>query len=128
MLIKTEKGRHELRPGNRSLGQRERAILLMADGQQSEAQMAALFNGEGQQLLASLLAQGYLERRESRRLPSEPAPARTAPARTAPAPSPPPAAAPFSQASPASRRPSPSTGSSSPAPARWPRPACSCST
>lgn len=96
MLIKTEKGRHELRPGNRSLGQRERAILLMADGQQSEAQMAALFNGEGQPLLASLLAQGYLERRESRRPPSEPAPARMAPA-----PSPPPAAAHFSQVSPA---------------------------
>lgn len=80
MLIKTEKGRHELRPGNRTLGQRERAILLVADGQQSEAQMAALFNGEGQQLLASLLAQGYLERREPRRLPSEPAPARPVPA------------------------------------------------
>lgn len=79
MLIKTEKGRHELRPGNRSLGQRERAILLVADGQQSEAQMAALFNGEGQQLLQSLLAQGYLERREVRRAPAEPVPARTVP-------------------------------------------------
>jgi len=91
MLIKTEKGRHELRPGNRSLGQRERAVLLMADGQQSEAQMAVLFNGEGQQLLATLLAQGYLERREARRLPPEPAPARTAPT-----PGPVPAASPAS--------------------------------
>lgn len=81
MLIKTEKGRHELRPGNRSLGQRERAILLVADGQQSESQMATLFNGEGRQLLASLVAQGYLERREDRRLPPDPSPA---PARKAP--------------------------------------------
>ena len=63
MLRKTEKGRLELRPGNRTLGQRERAILLVVDGQQSESQMATLFTGDGRQLIDLLLAQGYLERR-----------------------------------------------------------------
>ena len=75
MLIKTDKGRHELRPGNRSLGQRERALLLVADGQQSESRMADLFDGAGRQLIERLVAQGFL--------------ARIAPAREAPAPIPP---------------------------------------
>lgn len=63
MLRKTEKGRLELRPGHRSLGQRERALLLVADGQQTESQMASLFSGDGRRLLDQLLDQGYLERR-----------------------------------------------------------------
>ncbi len=67
MLIKTEKGRLELRPGHRSLGQRERALLLVADGQHNESQLAALFSGEGRRLLEQLLAQGYLERRSQSR-------------------------------------------------------------
>ena len=65
MLRKTEKGRLELRPGNRTLGQRERAILLLADGQQSEPQMAGLFTGDGRQLIDVLLERGYLERQGS---------------------------------------------------------------
>lgn len=72
MLIKTEKGRQELRPGNRSLGQRERAVLLVADGQQSESRTAELFEGEGRRLIDQLVAQGFL--------------ARTTPAREAAAP------------------------------------------
>lgn len=67
MLIKTEKGRLELRPGHRSLGQRERALLLVADGQQSESQLAGLFSGDGRRLLEQLLEQGYLERRTTAR-------------------------------------------------------------
>ena len=63
MLIKTEKGRLELRPGNRTLGQRERTLLLLADGRQSESQMAELLPGDGRRVLDRLLAQGYLERR-----------------------------------------------------------------
>ena len=63
MLIKTEKGRQELRPGNRTLGQRERTLLLLADGRQSESKMAELMQGDGRRLLDQLLAQGYLERR-----------------------------------------------------------------
>ncbi|MFC3685506.1 hypothetical protein [Hydrogenophaga luteola] len=65
MLIKTEKGRLELRPGHRSLGQRERAMLLVADGQQSESKMAELFQGDGRRLIDQLLAQGYLVREAS---------------------------------------------------------------
>lgn len=67
MLVKSEKGRLELRPGHRSLGQRERALLLVADGQQSESQLAALFSGEGRRLLDVLIAQGYLERQATGR-------------------------------------------------------------
>ncbi|MEY4980608.1 MAG: hypothetical protein RLZZ352_2878 [Pseudomonadota bacterium] len=62
MLLKTEKGREELRPGQRSLDQRERAVLLLANGQQPEAAIAALFDGEGQLLIDRLLQQGYLQR------------------------------------------------------------------
>lgn len=69
MLIKTEKGRGELRPGNRTLGQRERALLLLADGQQSESKMAELFGVDGRPLLERLLTQGYLERRGPAREP-----------------------------------------------------------
>lgn len=73
MLIKTEKGRIELRPGHRSLGQRERALLLLADGQQSESKMAELFQGDGRRLIDLLLTQGYLLRQTSGAGPS-PAP------------------------------------------------------
>jgi hypothetical protein len=77
MLIKTEKGRHELRPGNRTLGQRERTLLLLADGRQTESKMAELLHGEGRALLDRLVAQGYLERRPSGVTAHEPAPAPT---------------------------------------------------
>lgn len=73
MLVKSEKGRLELRPGHRSLGQRERALLLLADGSQTEAQMAELFSGNGRRLLDQLIARGYLERRSAARGSSPPA-------------------------------------------------------
>lgn len=66
MWLKTEKGRLELRPGHRSLGQRERALLLLADGSRSEAQLAELFSGDGRRLLEQLIAHGYLEPLEPR--------------------------------------------------------------
>lgn len=62
MLIKSEKGRHELRPGNRSLGQRERAVLLLVDGNQPETAIAELFGGEGRKLIDQLLQQEFLQR------------------------------------------------------------------
>lgn len=62
MLIKTEKGRLELRPGHRSLGQRERAILLLVDGSQTEVVLADLFLGEGRTLIDQLLRSGHLSR------------------------------------------------------------------
>ena len=81
MLIKTEKGRHELRPGHRSLGQRERALLLVADGQQSETHLSDLFGGEGRRLIEQLIHQGFLVRQE-------PARKALAPQAAAPAPEP----------------------------------------
>ncbi len=60
MLNKTDKGRTELHPGQRTLGQRERAILLVADGRKSTASLEALFQGEGRAIVALLLAGGYL--------------------------------------------------------------------
>lgn len=67
MLIKTDKGRQELRPGNRTLGQRERALLLVADGSQSESRLGELFGGEGQRLIGHLVDEGFLTRRTATR-------------------------------------------------------------
>lgn len=64
MLIKTEKGRQELRAGHRSLSQRERALLLLADGQKSEEAIADLFCDSGRALLDRLLHDGFIERKE----------------------------------------------------------------
>lgn len=60
MLNKTDKGRAELLPGQRQLAQRERALLLMADGRKPDAELFALFEGQGRDLVAGLLARGYL--------------------------------------------------------------------
>ncbi len=67
MLIKTDKGRQELRPGNRTLGQRERALLLVADGTQSESRLGELFGGEGARLIGPLVDQGFLARQPATR-------------------------------------------------------------
>ena len=74
MLIKSEKGRQELRPGNRTLGQRERAVLLMMDGHQREAVIADMFGGEGRTLIEQLLAQNFLQRIEPQRASKATAP------------------------------------------------------
>ncbi len=60
MLNKTDKGRAELVPGQRQLAQRERAVLLMADGRKADDELFALFEGQGRALVAGLLARGYL--------------------------------------------------------------------
>ena len=60
MLNKTDKGRAELQPGQRTLGQRERAVLLVADGRRATASLQALFDGQGKAIVDRLLAQGYL--------------------------------------------------------------------
>jgi hypothetical protein len=61
MLNKTDKGRQELSPGRRTLGQRERAILLMADGKTPDTQLAQWFDGHGRHLIQSLLQSGHLQ-------------------------------------------------------------------
>jgi len=60
MLNKTDKGRAELQPGQRTLGQRERAVLLVADGRKATASLQALFGGLGADIVRGLLAQGYI--------------------------------------------------------------------
>lgn len=60
MLNKTDKGRAEVQPGARTLGQRERAVLLMTDGQRSTDELNQLFGGLGRPIVAQLLAQGYI--------------------------------------------------------------------
>lgn len=72
MLIKTDKGRHELQPGQRTLGQRERAILLVADGRKSTASLHALFHGEGRAIVEALLAGGYLQEDQPNPPPAAP--------------------------------------------------------
>jgi len=60
MLNKTDKGRAELQPGQRTLGQRERAVLLVADGRRATGSLQALFDGQGKAIVDHLLAEGYL--------------------------------------------------------------------
>ncbi len=62
-LLKTDKAREELRPGRRSLSQRERALLLMADGRHSMTDFSPLFGGveEAGRVARDLEAQGYLQ-------------------------------------------------------------------
>lgn len=78
-LLKTDKAREELRPGRRSLSQRERALLLMADGRHSMTDFGPIFGGveEAGRVARDLEAQGYLRW-------SGPAPEGAAPAASAP--------------------------------------------
>lgn len=61
--LKTDKARDELRPGQRSLSQRERALLLLADGRPSMTDFSQLFGGvqEAGRVVQSLHTQGYLQ-------------------------------------------------------------------
>lgn len=59
-LQKTDKARMELQPGVRTLGQRERTLLLLADGHKASKDFSALFQGEGEKLLLQLIKDGYL--------------------------------------------------------------------
>lgn len=65
---KTDKARHELRPGRRTLTQRERALLLMADGQRSVTDFVPLFSGRDEALRVArhLLHEGYLRAPDER--------------------------------------------------------------
>jgi hypothetical protein len=64
-LIKTDKARQELQQGGRrALGQRERALLLMADGQRSVTDFGQLFGSrdEAGRVALHLVQEGYLHR------------------------------------------------------------------
>ncbi|RQO43978.1 hypothetical protein DBV14_25665 [Variovorax sp. KBW07] len=60
---KTDKARDELQGGQRTLSQRERALLLMADGRRSLTDFSPLFTnrGEAEQAVHALVQRGYLQ-------------------------------------------------------------------
>ena len=60
-IQRTEKGRSELAPGVRTLGQRERTFLLLADGRQTLSEISRTLGGNAIELAAQLIAQGYVE-------------------------------------------------------------------
>lgn len=60
-LQKTDRARAELKPGVRTLGQRERTLLLLADGSKSAQDFRPLFDGDGEQIALRLLGEGFLE-------------------------------------------------------------------
>jgi hypothetical protein len=68
LFNKTDKARDELRPGRRTLTQRERAVLLMADGQRSVTDFVPLFadRDEAVRVARHLLHEGYLHAPDER--------------------------------------------------------------
>ena len=60
---KTDKARDELQGGQRTLSQRERALLLMADGRRSLTDFSPLFANriEAEQAIQALMNRGYLQ-------------------------------------------------------------------
>ncbi|MBJ2155121.1 hypothetical protein [Variovorax sp. IB41] len=60
---KTDKARDELQGGQRTLSQRERALLLMADGRRSLTDFSPLFASriEAEQAIQALMSKGYLQ-------------------------------------------------------------------
>ncbi len=61
LLQRTEKARDELRPGMRTLGLRERSLLLMADGNKSLYDINAVMGGQAEPIVLDLVRRGYLE-------------------------------------------------------------------
>jgi len=71
---KTDKARDELQGGQRTLSQRERALLLMADGRRSLSDFSPLFanRGEAEQALQALMSRGYLHYPQASGAPTAP--------------------------------------------------------
>ena len=61
LLQRTDKARDELRPGMRTLGLRERSLLLMADGNKSLFDINAVMGGQAEPIVLDLVRQGYLQ-------------------------------------------------------------------
>jgi nucleoid-associated protein YgaU len=82
---KTDKARDELQGGQRTLSQRERALLLMADGRRSLTDFSPLFSNrvEAEQAIQALVQRGYLQAPQAAAAAPAPAPA-APPARPAP--------------------------------------------
>ena len=69
-LHKTERARAELKPAIRTLGQRERTVLLLADGSKSVQDFRPLFDGDGEQIALRLLRDGFLEAHPGQKMQS----------------------------------------------------------
>jgi hypothetical protein len=76
-LHKTDRARAELKPGVRTLGQRERTLLLMADGSKSAQDFRPLFDGDGEAIALRLLREGFLEAHPGKVPAAAPAPTPT---------------------------------------------------
>jgi len=79
---KTDKARDELQGGQRTLSQRERALLLMADGRRSLTDFSPLFStkDETAQAIQALVQRGYLQTPKAAVAPpAPPAPAQPEP-------------------------------------------------
>jgi nucleoid-associated protein YgaU len=79
---KTDKARDELQGGQRTLSQRERALLLMADGRRSLTDFSPLFANriEAEQAIRALVQRGYLQAPQAAAAPAvAAAPAQPAP-------------------------------------------------
>jgi hypothetical protein len=59
-LVKTNKAKAELKPGARSLGQRERSLLLLADGHKPLREISRILSSDVQSLADALVQSGYL--------------------------------------------------------------------
>ncbi|MBB4220966.1 hypothetical protein [Variovorax guangxiensis] len=77
---KTDKARNELQGGQRTLTQRERALLLMADGRRSLTDFSPLFanRDEAERTIQALIDKGYLQGTKAAAAEAEP-PAQPAP-------------------------------------------------
>ena len=64
-LHKTDKAHAELKPGSRNLGQRERTLLLLSNGNNTLSDFRPMFEGRGEQIIMQLLEDGYLETRDA---------------------------------------------------------------
>lgn len=82
-LLKTDLARKELSPGVRTLGQRERSLLLMADGQNTASYLSSLYQGAGAQMVEELLKAGFLCTEEPVAAPSKPTGSKPAASETA---------------------------------------------
>ena len=69
-LHKTDRARAELKPGIRTLGQRERTLLLLADGSKSVQDFRPFFDGDGEQIALRLLRDGFLEAHPGQKMQS----------------------------------------------------------
>lgn len=72
---KTDKARDELQGRERTLSQRERALLLMADGRRSLTDFSPLFASrtEAEQAIQALMRKGYLQDAQAAAQPPAPA-------------------------------------------------------